>query len=94
MTSHSSSVFGEIALIAGYLRKHGVPAKMSARVRFARRRFGCYEVIDFLALLFGYDVDPQIRGKISLPRSGPSGWVADSRPIAPSDQVPGRSPPF
>jgi hypothetical protein len=24
------------------------------RVRFARRRFGHYEVIDFLAVLFGY----------------------------------------
>ena len=30
--------------------------KISERVRFARRRFGRYEVIDFLAVLFGYAI--------------------------------------
>jgi hypothetical protein len=44
------SWFGEVALIAGYLRKHGVLTQISERVRFARRRFGYYEVIDFLAV--------------------------------------------
>src|SRR5258707_3979940 len=48
--------FGEVVLIAGYLRKHGVLTKMGEHVRFARRRFGHYEVIDFLAVLFGYAV--------------------------------------
>jgi hypothetical protein len=47
-------VFEEVALMAAYLRKHGVLTKISERVRFARRRFGRYEVIDFLAVLFGY----------------------------------------
>ena len=46
--------FGEVALMAAYLRKQGVLMKISERVRFARRRFGRYEVIDFLAVLFGY----------------------------------------
>ena len=46
--------FGEVVLIVEYLRKHGVLAKISEKVRFARRRFGRYEVIDFLAVLFGY----------------------------------------
>ena len=41
-------------LIVEYLRKHGIFAKVSEGVRFARRRFGHYEVIDFLAVLFGY----------------------------------------
>jgi hypothetical protein len=50
------SWFGEVALMAGYLRKHGVLTKLSERVRFARRRFGHYEVIDFLAVLFGYAI--------------------------------------
>ncbi len=50
------SWFGEVALIVGYLRKHGVLAQISDRVRFARRRFGHYEVIDFLAVLFGYAI--------------------------------------
>ncbi len=48
--------FGGVALMAAYLRKHGVLTKISERVRFARRRFGRYEVIDFLAVLFGYAI--------------------------------------
>jgi len=48
------SWFGEVALIAAYLRQQGVLTKISERVRFARRRGVCYEVIDFLAVLFGY----------------------------------------
>jgi hypothetical protein len=48
------SWFGEVVLIVGHLRKQGILSKISERVRFARRRFGHYEVIDFLAVLFGY----------------------------------------
>ena len=48
--------FGEVVLLVGYLRKHGVLSKISEQVRFARRRFGRYEVIDFLAVLFGYAI--------------------------------------
>ncbi len=59
-TSESSpsipSWFGEVVLIVGYLRKHGVLAKISEQVRFARRRFGHYEVIDFVAVLIGYAI--------------------------------------
>jgi hypothetical protein len=47
------SCFGEVALMAAHLRKQGVLSKISERVRFARRRFGHYEVIDFLAVLAG-----------------------------------------
>ena len=50
------SWFGEVVLIAAHLRQHGVLSKISERVRFARRRFGHYEVIDFLAVLFGYAI--------------------------------------
>ncbi len=50
------SWFGEVVLIAAHLRKHGVLTTLSERVRFARRRFGHYEVIDFLAVLFGYAI--------------------------------------
>ena len=45
--------FGEVALIVQYLRKHEILSTIAKRVRFARRRFGQYEVIDFLAVLFG-----------------------------------------
>jgi len=50
------SWFGEVVLMAAHLRKHGVLTKISAGVRFARRRFGRYDVIDFLAVLFGYAI--------------------------------------
>ena len=50
------SWFGEVVLIVEYLRKHGVLTKISEGVRFARRRFGHYEVIDFLAVLIGYAI--------------------------------------
>jgi hypothetical protein len=42
--------FGEVTLSVGYLRKHDVLTKISEGVRFARRRFGRYEVIDFVAV--------------------------------------------
>jgi hypothetical protein len=50
------SWFGEVVLLTTYLRKHGVLTQISERVRFARRRFGRYDVIDFLAVLFGYAI--------------------------------------
>jgi hypothetical protein len=49
-------VFEEIVVLAAHLRKQGVLTKISEQVRFARRRFGRYDVIDFLAVLFGYAI--------------------------------------
>ncbi len=48
--------FGEITLIVHHLQRQGVLAAIEEQVRFARRRFGHYEVIDFLAVLFGYAI--------------------------------------
>jgi hypothetical protein len=45
--------FGEVTLIVSHLHHQGVLATISEQVRFARRRFGRYEVIDFLAVLAG-----------------------------------------
>jgi hypothetical protein len=42
--------------MVGHQRKQGVLEAITQRVRFARRRFGCYEVIDFVAVLFGYAI--------------------------------------
>jgi hypothetical protein len=50
------SWFGEVVLLVSYLRKQSVLTKISEGVHFARRRFGHYEVIDFLAILFGYAI--------------------------------------
>jgi hypothetical protein len=47
------SWLGEVALVAAHLRKQGLLNKISERVRFARRRFGRYDVLDFVAVLFG-----------------------------------------
>lgn len=43
-------------LLSGYLREQAILTKISERVRFTRRRFGRYDVIDFLVVLFGYAV--------------------------------------
>jgi hypothetical protein len=48
--------FGEVALLIPYLRQQGVLDAINSQVRFDRRRFGRYEVIDFLAVLFGYAI--------------------------------------
>ncbi len=50
------SWLGEVVLISCYLSKLGILDTISERVRFARRRFGHYEVIDFVAVLFGYAI--------------------------------------
>jgi hypothetical protein len=44
------SWLGEVALVASHLQKQGILNKICERVRFARRRFGQYDVIDFLAV--------------------------------------------
>jgi len=50
------SWFGEVVLIVTHLRSQGILSKVCERIRFARPRFGRYEVIDFLAVLFGYAI--------------------------------------
>ena len=48
--------FGEVALMAQHLRQQGILSAIGERVRFARRRFGHNDVIDFVAVLFGYAI--------------------------------------
>src|SRR5258708_641702 len=50
------SWFGEVVLISRYFHKHSILNKINEQVHFARKRFGRYEVIDFLAVLFGYAI--------------------------------------
>jgi hypothetical protein len=45
---------GEVALMAHALKHWGIIEKIEQEVRFARARFGQYEVIDFVAVLMGY----------------------------------------
>jgi hypothetical protein len=48
--------FREVTVIAQYLGHLGVLADISERVRFARRRFGHYDLIDFVVVLLGYAI--------------------------------------
>jgi hypothetical protein len=48
--------FGEVALIAHTMTRLGLLSDISERVRFARKRFGRFEVIDFLIMLIGYAI--------------------------------------
>jgi hypothetical protein len=49
-TRRREARFGEVVLLSRYLRQHGILSKISEQVRFARKRFGRYEVIDFLTV--------------------------------------------
>lgn len=46
--------FAEVVLISQVLETLGLLDLIQTKVRFARARFGQYEVIDFLAVLIGY----------------------------------------
>jgi len=46
--------FGEVCLVAQYLRHLGVLEALTQRVRLARGRMGTYDVLDFVAVLIGY----------------------------------------
>jgi hypothetical protein len=48
--------FGEVALIAHTMTRLGLLSDLSERVRFARKRFGTFEVIDFVVMLIGYAI--------------------------------------
>ncbi len=46
--------FEEVAIVAQLFRTSGLLQAIEQRVRFARRRFGTYEVLDFVVVLIGY----------------------------------------
>ncbi|GHO56627.1 hypothetical protein [Ktedonobacter robiniae] len=50
------SWFAEMTVIALYLRHRGALSMIEERVRFARRRFGHYDLIDFVVVLLGYAI--------------------------------------
>ncbi len=81
--------FGEVTLIVEHLRKHGVLTKISEGVRFARRRFGHYEVIDFLAVLFGYAISGERTLEAFYQRLQP--FAVPFMALFERDQLPARS---
>ncbi len=64
-------------------------AKISERVRFARRRFGRYEVIDFLAVLFGYAVSGERTLEAFYERLQP--WADAFMALFGRDRLPARA---
>jgi hypothetical protein len=66
--------FGEITLLTRYLHRQGVPDAIEEQVRFARRRFGRYEVIDFVAVLFGYAASSERTLEAFYERLQPHSW--------------------
>ena len=80
---------GEVVLMAAHLRKHDVLTKIAERVRFVRRRFGRYEVIDFLAVLFGYAISGERTLEAFYERLQP--FAGPFMALFERDQLPARS---
>jgi hypothetical protein len=51
--------FGEVAIVAQVFITSGVLKNIEEQVRFARARFGAYELVDFVAVLIGYAVSAE-----------------------------------
>src|SRR6266704_2477208 len=81
--------FGEVTLIVSHLHHQGVFADLCERVRFARRRFGRYEVIDFVAVLFGYAISGERTLEAFYERLQP--FAAGFMALFGREQLPARS---
>lgn len=81
--------FGEITVMAHYLQHQGVLAAIEEQVRFARRRFGRYEVIDFVAVLFGYAASSERTLEGFYERMEP--WADTFMALFGRDRLPARS---
>src|SRR6266568_117947 len=81
--------FGEVAVIAHHLQRQGVLEAICEQVRFARRRFGYYEVIDFLAVLIGYAISGERTLEIFYERLQP--FAAAFMALFGRDRLPARS---
>ncbi len=81
--------FGEVTLISRYLQRQGVLSAIEEQVRFARRRFGHYEVIDFLAVLFGYAVSSERTLEAFYAQINP--WASAFMALFGRDRLPARS---
>jgi hypothetical protein len=81
--------FGEVALLASHLRKQGILDALSEQVRFARRRFGHFEVIDFIAVLFGYAISGERTLKAFYERLRP--WASPFMALFARERLPTRS---
>ena len=83
------SWFGEATLLTHHLQRHGVLTAIEEQVRFARRRFGRYEVIDFLAVLLGYALSGERTLEAFYERIEP--WASAFMALFGRDRLPARA---
>ncbi len=81
--------FGEVVLLTWHLKQQGVLDAITEHVRFARRRFGRYEVIDFVAVLIGYAVSSERTLEAFYERLSP--WTTAFMALFGRDRLPARS---
>jgi hypothetical protein len=81
--------FGEITLLVQFLRHQGVLLTIEGQVHFARRRFGHYDVIDFVAVLIGYAISGERTLEAFYERIEP--WAEPFMALFGRDRLPTRS---
>src|SRR6266581_5145090 len=81
--------FGELTLIIHHVQRQGVLAEISEQVHFARRRFGRYELIDFVAVLFGYAISGERTLEAFYERVQP--WASPFVALFGREDLPSRS---
>src|SRR5258707_10166438 len=81
--------FGEMTLMAHYLTHQKILTSIGEQVHFARRRFGRYEVIDFLVVLFGYAISGEQTLEGFYERLQP--WANAFMALFGRDRLPSRS---
>jgi hypothetical protein len=80
---------GEVALLVHHLDRQGVLAALEEQVRFARHRFGRYELIDFVAVLFGYAISGERTLEAFYERLLP--WASAFMALFGRERLPARS---
>jgi hypothetical protein len=81
--------FGEGALLVCPLRQQGVLDAIDRPVRLARRRFGQFEVLDFVAVLFGDAISGERTMQAFYERVRP--WARACMALFARDRLPSRS---
>ncbi|HET8843471.1 MAG TPA: hypothetical protein VFN35_18555 [Ktedonobacteraceae bacterium] len=81
--------WGELVLLSQHLRKQGILTRLTEGIRFERRRFGHYELIDFLVVLFGYAVSSEHTLKRFYEAVEP--WAHPFMALFGRDRLPSRS---
>ena len=83
------SWMGEVAAFARVLTHQGTLTAISEQVRFARARFGHYDLIDFVVVLLGYTISGEATLKAFYERLAP--WASSFMALFGRSQLPHRS---